>query len=96
MWIASSWALWMKGQYEEGLALAERAIQFRATPWSLGGNIINAVSLGLIDQAREAMKKALAMAPDLSLSRYLKNPTLRDPHINEKIAEVFRVAGMPE
>jgi len=96
MWIASSWALWMKGQYEEGLALAERAIQFRATPWSLGGYIINAVSLGLIDQAQEAMKKSLAMAPDLSLSRYLKNPTLRDPHINERIAEVFRVAGMPE
>jgi tetratricopeptide (TPR) repeat protein len=96
MWIASSWALWMKGQYEEGLALAERAIQFRATPWSLGGYIINAVSLGHIDQAREAMKKSLAMAPDLSISRYVKNPTLRDPNINERIVEILRVAGAPE
>jgi hypothetical protein len=86
----------MKGQYEEGLALAERAIQFRATPWSLGGYIINSVSLGHIDQAREAMKKSLAMAPDASLSRYVKNPILRDPNINERIVEIFRVAGAPE
>src|SRR5436305_2035719 len=38
-WIGTSWALWMKGQYEEGLSLADKAIQFRATPWSLGAYI---------------------------------------------------------
>jgi tetratricopeptide (TPR) repeat protein len=95
-WIASSYALWMKGQYEEGFALADRAIQFRPTPWSLGGYIINAVSLGRVDQAREAMKKSLTIAPDSRISSYVKNPILRDPDINERIVEIFRVAGLPE
>jgi adenylate cyclase len=96
LWIGSSWALWMKGQYEEGFALAARAIQFRPTQWSLGAYIINAVSLGHIDQAREAMKKSLTMAPDSRVSRFVKNPILRDPDLNERIAGILRVAGMPE
>ena len=95
-WIGSSWALWMKGQYEEGFGLAAKAIQFRPTPWSLGAYIMNAVSLGHIDQAREAMKKSLTMAPDLSVSRFVKDPSFRDPNINERIAGILRVAGMPE
>ena len=95
-WIGTSWALWMKGQYEEGLSLADKAIQFRPTPWSLGGYIMNAVSLGHIDQAREAMTQSLAMAPHHRVSRIIKNPTLRDPRISERIAENYRIAGMPE
>jgi len=86
----------MKGQYEEGFGLAAKAIQFRPTPWSLGAYIMNAVSLGHIDQAREAMKKSLTMAPDLSVSRFVKDPSFRDPNINERIAGILRVAGMPE
>jgi adenylate cyclase len=96
LWIGSSYALWMKGQYEEGFALAARAIQFRPTPWSLGAYIINAVSLGHIDQAREAMKKTLTTAPELTVSRFEKNPSFRDPNINKRIAGILRVAGMPE
>jgi adenylate cyclase len=96
LWIGSSYALWMKGQYEEGFALAAKAIQFRPTPWSLGAYIINAVSLGHIDQAREAMKKTLTTAPELTVSRFEKNPSFRDPNINKRIAGILRVAGMPE
>jgi TolB-like protein/Flp pilus assembly protein TadD len=95
-WIGSSWALWMKGQYEEGLSLADKAIQFRATPWSLGAYILNAVSAGHIDQAREAMKQSLTMAPHHTVSRIIKNPILRDPKVTERVAEIFRIAGMPE
>lgn len=95
-WIGTSWALWMKGQYEEGLSLADKAIQFRATPWSLGAYILNAVSAGHIDRAREAMKQSLAMAPHHTVSRIVKNPILRDPKVTERVAELFRIAGMPE
>jgi Flp pilus assembly protein TadD len=95
-WIGTSWALWMKGQYEEGLSLAEKAIQFRPTPWSLGAYILNAVSAGHIDQAREAMKRSLTMAPHQTVSGILKNPILRDPKMTERVVEIFRIAGMPE
>ncbi len=86
----------MKGQYEEGLSLADKAIQFRATPWSLGAYILNAVSAGHIDQAREAMKQSLTMAPHHTVSRIIKNPILRDPKVTERVIETFRIAGMPE
>ena len=86
----------MKGQYEEGLTLAEKAIQFRPTAWSLGAYILNAVSAGLIDQAREAMKQSLALAPHQTVSGILKNPILRDPKVTERVVEIFRIAGMPE
>lgn len=95
-WIGTSWALWMKGQYEEGLSLAEKAIQFRPTPWSLGAYILNSVSAGHIDQGREAMKQSLAMAPHQTVSRIVKKPILRDPKMTERIVEIFRIAGMPE
>lgn len=95
-WIGTSWALWMKRQYEEGLSLADKAIQFRPTPWSLSAYILNAVSAGHVDQAREAMKQLLAMAPHRTVSGIFKNPILRDPEMTERVAECFRVAGMPE
>src|SRR4029079_5643614 len=95
-WIGTSWALWMKGQYEEGLSLADKAIQFRPTPWSLVAYILNAVSAGNIDQAREAMKQSLTMAPHQSVSRIIKKPVLRDPKVTARVVEVFRIAGMPE
>lgn len=95
-WIGTSWALWMKGQYEDGLSLADKAIQFRPTPWSLGAFILNAVSAGHVEKAREAMKQSLAMAPHHTISRIIKNPILRDPKMTEKIVETFRIAGMPE
>jgi len=86
----------MKGQYEEGFALAARAIQFRPTQWSLGAYIINAVSLGHIDQAREAMKKVANNGSRLESFQICQNPILRDPDLNERIAGILRVAGMPE
>jgi TolB-like protein/Flp pilus assembly protein TadD len=95
-WIGTSWALWMKGQYEEGLSLADKAIQFRPTPWSLGAYTLNAVAMGNVDQAREAMKRSLTMAPDQTVSRIIKSPILRDPKVTERIVETFRIAGMPE
>lgn len=95
-WIGTSWALWMKGEYEEGLSLADKAIQFRPTPWSLGAYILNAVSAGHVDQGREAMKQSLTMAPHHTVSRIIKNPVLRDPNVTERVAEIFRIAGMPE
>ena len=95
-WIGTSWALWMKEEYAEGLALAEKAIQFRPTPWSLSAYILNAVAAGHIDRGRDAMKRSLAIAPHQTVSRVIKQPILRDPRVTERIVEIYRIAGMPE
>jgi TolB-like protein/class 3 adenylate cyclase len=95
-WIGSSYALWMKGQSEEGFALATKAIQFRPTPYSLGAYILNAVSAGKIDQAREAVRQSLKMAPDLRVSRIVRRQIWRDPNMVERAAGCLRDAGLPE
>jgi TolB-like protein len=95
-WIGTSWALWMKGEYAEGLSLAEKAIQFRPTPWSLSAYILNSVSAGHIDRGRDAMKRSLAIAPNQTVSKIIKQPILRDPKVTERVIEIYRIAGMPE
>lgn len=95
-WIGTSWALWMKGEYAEGLALAEKAIQFRPTPWSLNAYVLNAVAAGHVDRGREVMQRSMALAPHQTVSRIIKQPILRDPRVSERIVEIYRIAGMPE
>jgi TolB-like protein/class 3 adenylate cyclase/tetratricopeptide (TPR) repeat protein len=95
-WIGSSYALWFQGRYEEGFALAAKAIQFRPTPLSLGPYIVNAVSAGYLDQAREAVTKALGMAPDLRVSKICEGLPLRDANLADKLIGCLRDAGLPE
>jgi adenylate cyclase len=95
-WIASAYALWMKGQYEEGFALAAKAIQFRPTLYSLGAFIVNAIGSGHLDQARQAVQQSLAMAPDRTITKIMKEGALSDSNMATRFAECYRAAGFPE
>jgi TolB-like protein/class 3 adenylate cyclase len=96
-WVGTSYALWMKGKYEEGFVLASKAIQIRATLLSLGAYIVNAVAAGHLDQAREAVKQTLAMVPDRTISKVInKEVAFSDPSMTSRLAECLRDAGFPE
>ena len=82
--------------HDEGFALAPKAIQFRLTVLSLGAYIINAVSAGHLDQAREAVTKVLGIAPDLRVSKIFEVLSLRDGNLADKLISCLRDAGLPE
>ena len=95
-WAGTSYALWMKGQYEEGFVLATKAIQFRPTPLSLSAYIVNAVAAGYLDRAQKAVKQTLAMVPDLTISKAIEEVAFSDPSMTSRVAECLRGAGFPE
>ena len=95
-WMGSSYALWQQGRYDEGCALATKAIQFSSTPLSLTAFILNAVSAGRLDQARQAMKQLLTLAPHHRISDVYETSLYRDANLLEKGVDCLRDAGLPE
>jgi tetratricopeptide (TPR) repeat protein len=61
-WMGSSYAHWFQGRYDDGCAVATKAIQFSPSVLSLGAYIANASSAGNHGQAREAVKRLRSIA----------------------------------
>jgi TolB-like protein len=95
-WLGTSWALFCLERFEEGCALATKAIQVSADANSLGAYIANSVCAGRAAAAREAVGQLLKLQPDLRASHGREALPTRSLAIRERIAVSFRTAGLPD
>ena len=94
--MGSSYALWQLGRYDEGYALATKAIQFGPNVLSLSMFVANAVLAGRLEEALQAVKQMLNVASHLRVADVGKTCALRDAILREKFVACFRDAGLPE
>jgi adenylate cyclase len=95
-WLGTSWALFCLERFEEGCALATKAIQVSADANSLGAYIANSVCAGNAAAAREAVGQLLKLQPDYRASHGREALPTRSLAIRERIAVSFRTAGLPD
>jgi tetratricopeptide (TPR) repeat protein len=92
----SSFAFFLLGRYEEGLAAAKKSIQFVANAHTLGAFIANAVSAGHAAEARKAAAQLLKRQPRFRASYALEAFPFRSHDQRERVAAALREAGIPE
>ncbi len=93
--IGSSYALWMLGRYDEGFALAAKALEFGKTVLSLTPYIANAAASGRLNDAREAVQALSNTSPDYRLSNIRERQPFRDGHLVDQLVGHFQQAGLP-
>jgi tetratricopeptide (TPR) repeat protein len=98
VWASSgiSWALWFQGRYEEGRAQAMKVMQVFRQVQSLGAYIANSVGAGQRAEARSAAQELLKLDPGFCIRHALDVFPNQHAELNEKVASVFRAAGLPE
>jgi adenylate cyclase len=87
----------MACDYDEALKYGRRALQ--EMPRNATAHRVVAASLALLgrtEEAREAMRALLAIAPDFSMSRMRGTTPYRDTEFVERYHRGLREAGMPE
>jgi TolB-like protein len=90
-------ALNMEGRHGEAVAVAKRAVVEQPNHVATRHALVVAYALaGRPDEARQAMREALRMAPQMRISRMADWSGPHRPAYLARVAEAFRVAGMPE
>jgi len=95
-WNGSSFAHFHLGRYDEGRALAVKAIQFVTNAHTLGAYIVNAVRAERGAEAREAVAQLLKLQPDFRVSHAQELFPARLPEEGHRITSAFREAGLPD
>jgi adenylate cyclase len=95
-WNGSSFAHFHLGRYDEGRALAVKAIQIVTNAHTLGAYIVNAVRAGRGAEAREAVAQLLKLQPDFRVSHAQELFPVRLPEEGHRITSAFREAGLPD
>jgi TolB-like protein/class 3 adenylate cyclase/Tfp pilus assembly protein PilF len=95
-WNGISFAFFFLHRYEEGMALATKAIQIIPDVMSLAAYIANAVPAGRATEARTAVAQLLAIQPDFRVSDAEDAFPVRLLDIRQRIATSLRIAGIPE
>jgi adenylate cyclase len=91
-----SWALWFQGRYDEGRAQAMKVMQVFRQVQSLGAYIANSVGVGQMAQASSAAQELLKLDPGFCIRHALDVFPNQHAELNERVASVFRAAGLPE
>jgi adenylate cyclase len=87
----------VSGRHEEGLAAAQRAIE--ESPGFASSHRLMLVALGhlgRIEEARLAARRMLELAPEFTISRAQSVSPFKDPEFRKRVAEIYRVAGVPK
>ncbi len=92
-WDAYGMTLGASGRYAEGLAALERVPDPQT--WSHCFRAICHHHLGRTEAAREAVRQARLLAPDLNLARALRSDPFQAPEIVERISSALLAAGLP-
>jgi adenylate cyclase len=95
-WAGLACAHWMLGDYQAGCQWAQRALNEYPQVWTLAYFVINAVPIGRMDEAREAVKRILELRPDFGLHEALLVCHTRDERLRAQIKSSFIAAGIPE
>ena len=95
-WNGISFAFFFLHRYEEGMALATKAMQLIPDVMSLAAYIANAVPAGRATEARTAVAQLLAIQPDFRVPDAADAFPVRFVEIRQRIATSLRNAGVPE
>jgi eukaryotic-like serine/threonine-protein kinase len=88
-------AYWNAGQYEEGLAVSRRLIAL--SPSYYFGYLwgaLNAVGLGRIEEARDLIRQARLVQPELSLALVRRGLGAMATDVDRRMAAAWRQAGL--
>ncbi len=87
----------LEGRFELALDAAHRSIDEMPKFATCHRMRVMALGfLGRIDEATTAAQRMLEFAPGFTVSRFLSVSPYKDPAFRERIAEIFRAAGIPE
>ena len=84
------------GHYREGLEAADRAV--RENPQFASAHRVRAALLGLLgrhDEAKQAARRLVELAPDFTVARYLSVVPIQDAKLRKQIGMLLRAAGVP-
>ena len=95
-WCGKSWALFSLERYEEGRAVALKAVQQGADAHSLSALAANAVRGGHAAEAREAVARILRFNPGFGSAQAREAFPVRLPEERERIVAALREAGLPD
>jgi tetratricopeptide (TPR) repeat protein len=90
-------AYWNAGRCEEGLAVSKRLIAILPSYyfgyiWS----VLNLVGLGRLEEAKEIMRQARKVQPELSLVLVRRSLGAMAADVGRRIADALVQAGIPE
>jgi TolB-like protein/class 3 adenylate cyclase/Flp pilus assembly protein TadD len=92
-----AYALFFAGRYEEGLSWANSAIQTQSNfPGGPRMLMANLAMIGRVEEARRACDACLKIEPSLRISGIARRTPFRRHQDVEKLAEAYRIAGVPE
>ena len=94
-WNGTSFAHFSLERYDEGCAVAARALQFSKTAHTWSAFIVNAVGAGRIREAEEAVAALLATRPGFSVSHARDAFPVRSPDMRDRLAAALQEAGLP-
>jgi adenylate cyclase len=94
VWYGSAFAYNALGRHREGYAMATKAVQTWPHVHSLGALITNAVPLGHLAEAREALRRLLQLQPNFKLAHVSEVFHTRDLHLRGNFLDAFRQAGL--
>jgi adenylate cyclase len=95
-WCGKSWALFSLERYEEGRAVALKAVQQGADAHSLSALAANAVAGGHAAEAREAVARILRFNPGFGSAQAREAFPVRLPQARERIVAALHEAGLPD
>jgi adenylate cyclase len=95
-WCGMSWALFMLERYEEGRAVALKAMQQGADAHSLSALAANAIGGGHGTEAQQAVARILRFNPDFGSAQAREAFPVRLPEARERIVATLREAGLPD
>ena len=95
-WNGKSWALFVLERYEEGRAVALKAVQQAPDAHSLSALAANAMCGGHGAEAREAVARILRFNPGFGSAQAREAFPVRLPEARERIVATLREAGLPD
>jgi adenylate cyclase len=94
-WNGLAWACFFQERYAEGCEWATRSLQKGDAAIYLSALIVNATCGGRHTDARDAVNRLMALAPNFRVSFASKSfPTT--PELSARIADALKLAGVPE
>jgi TolB-like protein/Tfp pilus assembly protein PilF len=95
-WYGISFAHFILGNHEKGVALAKKSVELIADAHSLGVLIAHEVRAGLADDARRHAMELMNIRPDFRASHSPNVFPIRSPEFHRHLIDALREAGVPE
>jgi adenylate cyclase len=95
VWNGMAFSLFCLRRYVEGCDAANRSLQFRADPHSLGALIINSICAERVDEAKNAVARLLQLRPEFRASDSVEAFPMRSAVTRDRILKALQAAGLP-